>query len=227
MAELDPQNPGQEGNPDDLNPGGQNPGDELIPTIEELQAQIEELKTQSDKEKEGLVGQIKELRGKLHEAQFANKPNPEPNKPVGDEIEDRIRAVLSKDKEEKITGNRISALRKFYSKHPEFNPENDIAGLRGEALMSTHKRLNTQNSVSEEEILDDLESAYILMNKSLSKKDGESIINQFASNSVFGGKPKVGEEQKLTMEQEKLRKDKGWTVEKYLKMKSKYPKIIL
>lgn len=226
MAELDPQNPNLEGNPDDLNPGGQNSGGEPVPTVEELQAQIVELKTQSDKDKDGLVGQIKELRGKLHEAQFVNKPNPEPNKPVGDEVEDKVRAVLSKDKEEKMTENRKFALRKFYVKYPEFNPANDIAGLRSEILMTTYKKLNTQNSVSEEEILEDLESAYILMNKSLLEKDGKSILNQFASIPAVGGKPKAAEEQRLTAEQEKLRKEKGWTVEKYLKMKSKYPKIV-
>ena len=206
--------------------GGQKPESEPVPTVEELQAKIEELKTQSNQEKEGLVEQIKEIRGKLQEAQFANKPE-KPEKPEEvDEIEDKVRAVLSKDKEEKKTENKISALRKFYLKHPEFNPDNDIAGLRNEVLMSSYKKLNVQNSISEEEILDDLESALVIMNKSLSKKEGESDLNRYASNPVFGGKPKGAEEQRLTAEQEKLRKEKGWSIEKYLKMKSRYPRIV-
>jgi len=226
MAELDPQNPDLGGNPNDPE-GGQNPETEPVLTVEELQAKLFELEEKSNKEKEGLVGQIKELRGKLHEAQFVKEPKLGDSTKGGDEIEDKVRAVFSKDKEEKKSENKIAALREFYQKHSEFNPDNDIAGLRNEVLMSSYKKLNIQNSISKEEILDDLESALVLMNKSLSKEEGKSELNQYASTPTFGGKPKAGEEQRLTPEQEKLRKEKGWTVEKYLKMKARYPKIVL
>jgi len=54
----------------------------------------------------------------------------------------------------------------------------------------------------------------------------EEVLNSMASTPDVALSPRAEETQKLTAEQEALRKDKGWTVEKYLSMKAKYPEIV-
>ena len=57
------------------------------------------------------------------------------------------------------------------------------------------------------------------------KKD--EALNSMASTSTTTATPTVSETNTLLPEQEKLRQEKGWTVEKYLQMKAKYPRIVL
>lgn len=60
----------------------------------------------------------------------------------------------------------------------------------------------------------------------LKKQRNESVINSLASQPIAPSTPKANDTQQLTPEEEKLRVSKGWTVEKFLNMKSKYANVI-
>ncbi len=56
----------------------------------------------------------------------------------------------------------------------------------------------------------------------------DAVLNSLASTPSGDSTPKsAGANSQLSARQEELRKEKGWTVEKYLQMKEKYPKIVL
>lgn len=54
----------------------------------------------------------------------------------------------------------------------------------------------------------------------------DEILNKAASQPITPNTPEAPPESQLTEEQQKLAKAKGWTEEKYLEMKAKYPAII-
>ena len=58
------------------------------------------------------------------------------------------------------------------------------------------------------------------------KQRNEQVLNRMASTPSADPNPAATETNQLSTEQEKLRKDKGWTAEKYLSMKAKYPDIV-
>ena len=187
------------------------------PTVEELTAQLAETKT-------GMTEQIKDLRKKLQEALLV-KPAEQPPTNESD-VEKAVRQVLEKNRKGEAERNRIDALNRFWISHKEFHPDNDITGLKNEALMASLKRLNTTGNYSTEAILKDFEDAHRLMSNNQSTQ-AKSDLNKIASTTSTPGSPTTTEGSKLSPEQEKLRKEKGWTEEKYLKMKAKYPQVIL
>ena len=152
------------------------------------------------------------------------KPEPEPQ-PTSDATEQKVKEVLRKERETLAKENRLTALHKFWEKHPEFNPENDISGIKMDAVHQKLQRINS-SAYTVEDILGDYEDALKLMEKK--ETTAKPNLNQFASTpSGIPTNPLETEKSLLTPEQEKLRQAKGWTVKKYLEMKSKHPKIIL
>jgi len=211
-----------EDNRDDqnLNSGGADDTSNIESTPEELKAQIAELeKSRSDdsllykKNEEGLVAQIKELRAKVRE----EKPD--------DPVTATVKKLFFEERQKEIAVNREVALNEFWSRHKEFHPDNDPTGLKRVALESALKRLNTSESFAKEQILSDFEDALKLMNRETDR--GIKVdMSGAASSSNIGGEPKISSDNRLNVAQEKLRQERGWTVEKYLEMHSKYPKII-
>ncbi|RLF89002.1 hypothetical protein DRN43_04665 [Thermococci archaeon] len=230
-AGQEPQNPvGESSSPPTKEEGKR---EEAPPSVEVLKKQIEELTEKLKKEqvdKAGLIEQIKELRKRAQEAEAragvtSSEPKREEEK---DEITKKVYSVIQKEREKEIKENRVKALRIFWKKHPEFNPENDITGLRMQTLNQSLSRLNTSNSRTVEEILADYEDALKISPFAQTSASSQpvSITGREATTSSLPAKPKTAEGTRLTPEQEKLRKEKGWSVEKYLEMKAKYPKII-
>jgi len=194
-------------------------------TVEGLNAEIEELGQKSEAEKGGLVEQIKALRIKLHEAAEAAKVKPE-STPSGtsDDVEAKVMSVLAKQRAEEAKGNRIAALRMFWEKYPEYSPENDLAGLKMEKVGQALNRINSSSHMPSE-VLKDYEDALILMGVTPKKTD-TSKMNDYAGTPGSTSTPRTVESNKLTPDEDKLRREKGWTVDKFLKMKEKYPDIV-
>ena len=185
---------------------------------------VDSLKALHEEEKKGLVAQVIDLRKKLQEEKALKAIAPP--EPTGDDLESKVKSILFLERKTEQEISKKKALREFWGKHPEFNPENDITGVRGEQLMEQFKRLNTSNS-SAEDTTKDLEDALYLMRGETQTKVTDT--NRFASTSTSGANstPRETASNKLTAEQEALRKEKGWTVEKYLAMKAKYPAVVL
>ena len=199
---------------------------EETPKVEDLQAKIVQLET----DKEGMADQLKEQRRKKQEAEALLVEPKKVEKVIEgeDETDKKVRLALAKERETEVKDNRIKALHKFWEGNPEFNPENDIAGVRMDQLNQVLKsRFNVSKSRSVGQLLGDYQDAVDYMNKGKEKTQTDTSNPADASSPAVSTTPKVIEGGKLTSEQEKLRKEKGWSVEKYLKLKEKHPDIVV
>ncbi len=178
---------------------------------EDVQKIVDELATLKQ-DKENLVNELKELRSK--------KTGPTP-----EEIEAKAKDVVTKMLEEQTQKNssdsRKNAEEKFKKLYPEFNPENDTAGLNYSTFQKKMERINLSNLSKEEEYLEAFEDAYVLMNKNKIMSES-SYSPQFESQS-FASKFKTSDGRDLSEKEVKLLKQNGWDKDKYLKMKEKRP----
>ncbi len=199
---------------------------EETPKVEDLQVEITQLKT----DKEGMSEQIIGLRKKKQEAEALLVEPKKVEKVIEgeDETDKKIRLALAKERETEVKDNRIKSLHKFWEGNPEFNPENDTAGIRMEKVNQVLKsRFNISKSRSVSQLLTDYQDAVDYMNKGKEENQTDTSDAADASSPTVASTPKVTEGGKLTSEQEKLRKEKGWSVEKYLKLKEKHPDIVV
>ena len=201
---------------------GQNPSKEITP--DERKAWEEE--------KKGMVEQIVALRAQKNELLIAGgkkeEKDAEPQPQKSNEVEETVHSILAKNKEEQILRNRKIALGKFYVAHKEFAPENDVNGVRMDAFNAALSRINSSDSFEVDEILKDFEDALVFIPgyKSQDEKGVRSVLSDHASMPNEGNAPVKRVESKLSAEQEAIRLQKGWTVDKYLQMKEKYPKLV-
>ena len=204
------------------------PVDDTALTVEQLSQKVKELEGNLAKEKAdkaGIIEELQKVRKKKQEAEAMALGKTEPETPpAGDATEQKVKEVLKKEREILAKENRVAALHKFWEKHPEFSPDNDISGIKMDAVHQSLKRINT-SAYTVEDILRDYEDALKLMEKK--ETTAKPNLNQFASTSQVPTNPLETIKSPLTPEQEKLRIGKGWTVKKYLEMKARHPKIVL
>ena len=199
--------------------------EEVEKTPEQLKSENEQL----EKDKKGLTEQLISERKKKQEALAlarGNKPEDPEKEEEGEkdkkDPEKIVRKVLDENRAKRQEANKLKALHKFWEKNPQFDPENDISGLKMDIVNKALERFNTINSVEVEDILIDYTDVLKLI-----KKD-EDVEQDVQLDTSLGGITKTigGKKYSLTSEQEKLRKEKGWTVDKYVEMKLKYPRVI-
>ena len=204
----------------------QTPVDEIDLTVEQLSQKVNELEGLLEREKSdkfGIIEQLKEVRRAKQEAEAKSLGKPEITQPIGDVTELKVKEVLKKEREILTQENRVVALHKFWEKHPEFNSENDISGIKMDAVNQKLRRINS-SAYAVDDILQDYEDALQLMTpKNTTVK---SNLNPFASTSPTPTNPLQTDKSLLNPIQEKLRQTKGWTVKKYLEMKAKHPQIV-
>lgn len=200
----------------------------VVPSLEELSKEIERLKD----DKSGMTEQIKELRKRAQEAEDRAKQTivPEDKQPQETDVQKAVQQVLQQERSKEAERNRALAFEKFLSQHKEFHPENDGTGMKQDALRKAFSRLNVSTAVSIEEFTSYLSDAARLSGIDLEKsKNQESVLHQFATMPLDGGgagKKEPDKDKKLTPEQEKIRKERGWSIEKYIETKSKHPTIV-
>lgn len=148
------------------------------------------------------------------------------NKPKSevDDVDKKIQEYFKRERESAKRVNKETALKNFFEKNKEFHPENDITGIRYQSLIKSLSRINMSSSNSVEDFYKDIEDAARLSGliKENPKQDAP-IINKEASMSDTATPPKSTVVIKLTPAQEKIRQESGWTVEKFVKLKTKYP----
>lgn len=208
---------------------GENPEEGEEEEVEKTSEQLKTENIQLEKDKKGLTEQLIVERKKKQEALALARGN-KPDDPEEEEEEEKdkkdpekiVRKVLDENRAKRQKANKLKALHKFWEKNPQFDPENDISGLKMDIVNEALERFNTINSVEVDDILIDYADALKLI-----KKD-EDVEEDVQLDTSPGGITKSikGKKYSLTPEQDKLRKEKGWTVDKYVEMKFKYPRVI-
>ena len=185
---------------------------------------------QLKEDKKGLVGQLKNLRIKNQQQEVLLQTRPStPKNGEDEEPEDKTKTtvlnVLQEEKDKERKENSIAALETFQTTHPEFHPENDISGLRMDRLNRKLSTFNMQGLTSVDSILTIYEDAYKLTQESPMPTETPVDMSSEASTPTGTPAPKVTDT-RLSPEEEEIRIGKGWTVEKFLDMKEKYPDVI-
>lgn len=196
--------------------------EETPPTKE----QVEQL----EKDKKGLTEQLIAQRTKTQVAEAKlNTVSPTPVKEEEegekDETEVKVLNILQGEKDKEREGNTVNALEAFQKEHPEFNPENDISGLRMDGLNRKLQQFNMQGLTSVSEILSIYEDAYKLTQENNTSTEEKVDMGEEATIPSATQPPKAADV-RLSPEEETIRQEKGWSVEKYLKIKEEHPDII-
>lgn len=151
----------------------------------------------------------------------------EPAKSDIDEIDRRITERFKKEEAEVKKKNKVQAFELFWGKFKEFHPENDITGVRHQNLLSALSRINMSTSSSVEDFYKDIVDAAKLSGLVKEQpRQGTSILNKEASTASVSSTPKSTTPNPLSAAQEKIRLERGWTVEQFLERKAKHPSIL-
>lgn len=243
------QKPAEGGDENSQGDGSQSSKNENDDQQNDAAKEIKDLKdklAEADKDKHSLTEEIKTLRQKKADEIFKdnksdNDPDnkPDDKSPVDDagkddqkvDISKEVANVLAKRDQDRLKKNQTRALSLFWEKHKEFHPDNDSSGIKTEAIKSALNRLNTEGNIEIDDILDDLETARKLVpGIKDSPNDGKNQRNPYDSDNrnPSGGDALESETDDKVMSnvERKLAQEKGWSDEKYLKLRSNHPKMV-
>lgn len=246
------QTPAENGDNDSQGGGSQPPKNEDDNKQDDAAQEVKDLKeelAQANKDKNSLTEEIKTLRKKNADEIFEdnnsdNKPDDgssddgsSNNDDAGNQDDSKVDVskevanVLAKRDQDRMKKNQVKALGQFWEKYKEFHPDNDSSGVKTEALKSALNRLNTEGNIEVDDILDDLETARKLVpGIKNSPDDGNNPRNPYNSDNrnPSGGDPSESknDDQVMSNVERKLAQEKGWSDEKYLKLRSNHPKML-
>lgn len=192
-----------------------------------------------DKEKEAakvnaqLVEEIKELRLKLGVTQGLldakeKEPEIDPNKVLTDD--EKLELLLEKKLKEKdalnAQANKKAAFEKFVAEHKEFDPENDLTGLKRDALQKRVNQFNTDGLKTVEEFLSVIGDANKLLQGNDNTVETTREQNLYSNPGKVNNSPNGKKEEILTPKELKLAQQTGKTKEQILKLKLKNPEYL-
>lgn len=192
-----------------------------------------------DKDKEaakvnaGLVEEIKELRLKLGVTQGLldakdEPPEVDPNKVLTDD--EKLEALLD-DKLKKrdalnAKANKKAAFEKFVAENKEFSSDNDLTGLKRDALEKKFNSFNTESLTKIEEFLPVIGDAKTLLLGNDSQVDTTRDRNPLPNPLKNFKNPAGKKDEVLSPKELKLAETTGRTKEQILKLKAKNPEFL-
>lgn len=197
------------------------------------------LEITNDKDKEAakvnaqLVEEIKELRLKLGVTQGLldakeKEPEIDPNKVLTDD--EKLELLLEKKLKEKdalnAQANKKAAFEKFVAEHKEFDPENDLTGLKRDALQKRVNQFNTDGLKTVEEFLSVIGDANKLLQGNDNTVETTREQNLYSNPGKVNNSPNGKKEEILTPKELKLAQQTGKTKEQILKLKLKNPEYL-
>lgn len=171
-----------------------------------------------------LVDELKELR-KKKEPVIVETPVVENKEVLNEEskIIEVVKSYLNKEKVEIAKANKLAAIEKFIANNKEFDSSNDITGLKRKSLEDKLNKFNLSELEKVEDFYTVIEEANILLKKNdISLNKGE-IKNPYTNIKIPKDNTEIKEGVFLTDKEKEVIDSGKITLEKYLKMKEKYP----
>lgn len=194
----------------------------VAPTVEKKEDEV------LDKEREdvqkGLVEEVKNLRKKnqdLTDQLSQKKPDDAPK----DDVESKIEAVLQRERVERAKTNRQTAEERFRNKHKEFHEDNDLGGIKFNALLREVGGFNTSGLTEVDDFMTIFEKAQRLITTTSKVEDVEKVEVD-PSTPRESSIPRATNGTKLSPKELEVIKQNGWTEERYLKLKAAQPHFI-
>jgi hypothetical protein len=188
--------------------------------------EVNELKTNL----KNVVEELKELRKKnkeLADASIITPPDKEPEEDETTKIVKVFNELRKQEKEIEAKTNRQVAFEKFIAEHKEFHPDNDITGLKRQALEEKMNRFNTSDVTEIGDFYSVIEEASILLKKNdNSSNTSKEINNPYSSSSFPKVAPSVLKTSKLSAKEQKLVDSGQVTEERLLKLRETQPSFL-
>lgn len=141
------------------------------------------------------------------------------------DVQAQIDEAFAKREQERISVLREETIKKFKETHKEFHPDNDPGGIKYAAFEQKLSRINTNGLTSSDEFLGAFDDALALLNRG-GGASHQPYNNPNASSSQYTPSPKSADANGLSSKEQELIKSKGWTEERYLKLKKSQPQFV-
>jgi hypothetical protein len=193
---------------------------------EDVQKTLDEMKQTN----ENLVAELKDLRTKKQEAEqaaLALLETPPDEKKEGEFDADKaVEEALAKRERQSLESYLKDAEAKLRSSKSDISTDNDPGDIKFNAYKRVLSKFNIQGVKTKDEIDELLLDAYDFYKRKESKQD-ESKLNDFGGtkNNSFV-KPDDTSLFGLSKSEQEIISEKGWSKEKYLKLKEKQPQFI-
>lgn len=202
-------------------------------TEQEKQNEIpEEVKTLLEEQKQtitNLVDELKEVRSKKQEAEEAAKKLLEDTSPAKEDatldISAALQAELDRRAQIELARAKVLAEQEFRNSISEFSPDNDPGDIKYNLFKKEMQKFNFDNLSSKEEVAERMQEVYDFVNRKSTKQPSQ--INQYAGTKQTSGYIAPNSDSAgLSKTEADLINAKGWSKEKFLKLKSKQPAFI-
>lgn len=191
-------------------------------TAEEIQAKIEK----QEETINNLISEIQELRTKKTEAEKAAEELLKAPKEDDDETQKAVNKALELREQKQIESFRQQAEQEFRNSKSDIHPENDAAGIKFNAFKRELSKFSFDGLQTKQEFIERLNEVYDFYKRKNPTEDNGSKLNK------FGGTPESktikADESNLNLSKSEVDfiTDKGWSKERYLKLKDKQPEFI-
>lgn len=193
-------------------------------TQEEINALLEEQKQTIN----NLVEELKGERTKKQEAEEAAKKlledNPTEKKDNNIDISAALQVELDRRAQIETGNAKVTAEQEFRNSISEFSTDNDPGDIKYNQFKKEMAKFNFDGLKTKEEIQSRMQEVYDFANRKTITP--ESKINQFASTTQGGSQAPVVDTTGLSKTESDLINEKGWSKDKYLKLKEKQPAFI-
>jgi len=181
---------------------------------------VAEITTDRTKNREAITAkeaEIETLKGLLKEASDKNTQAPTEE----EKIAQVVKAMLTQKEGETAVLNKKSAFEKFVNEHTEYHPDNDPGGLKRSALEKEFNGFNTGGLFEVDDFVTVVGKADRLLRDTDTSRQPDSTY--VPSTPSSGTAPKSTPVDQLSQGEKELIARNGWTVERYLKLKTSMP----
>jgi chromosome segregation ATPase len=201
-------------------------------SVEQLQAKINQL----EKEKQNVVGELKDVRKSRQELQeqidalntkkeeVSEKEQPLEKKEgaldIDALVEEKLQKAFSARRQQEAKENKERALEKFYKKHREFHSDNDTDGAMREKLEKSLNEFRLDEIVSEADFSKRIIAAAQLIG--VTERKEEETSNPYSATKKSAVSPS-GKSVTLPKHVKDWAESRGKTLEEATRLYQKYP----
>lgn len=196
--------------------------------VEEIRKEREELRLKLEEKEKAEKAIIEELQSERTQRQKAQEElkgkEGATESPDDEDPEKVVERVLTRRQEEERKSSQEQALREFRKNHPEFNEENDPAGIAFKKFEDTLSKFNLSDVKSKEDFSNRFGEVYEFMNRKSTPSESKNFHS--GTKDSPGSSPREDDTVVLSDAEKKVMEQIGWTKEKFLEQKAKRPHFV-
>lgn len=146
--------------------------------------------------------------------------------PEDEKVKNIVMSVLNEKDASSAEANKQAALAKFISENKEYHPDNDVSGLKLDALKKKMSRFNTQGLKSLDDFYSVIKESNILLGRDNSQEASKEIENPYSDSPKIDVSAKKMEISDLSDKEKELVKRGTVSKEKLQELREKKPEFL-